>query len=68
MRLLFLFLFCYFVYRYGRYIYNMFVAKKAPEQPKQTIHQNGTPSSSPTATKKNDGDDGEYVEFEEIKE
>ena len=46
----------------------MFVAKKAPEQPKQTIHQNGTPSSSPTATKKNDGDDGEYVEFEEIKE
>ena len=68
MRLLLLFLFCYFAFRYGRYIYKMFVANKTPQQPKQTIYQNEASASSPTAPKKNDGDDGEYVEFEEIKE
>jgi hypothetical protein len=46
----------------------MFVANKTPQQPKQTIYQNEASASSPTAPKKNDGDDGEYVEFEEIKE
>jgi hypothetical protein len=68
MRLLLLFLFCYFAYRYGRYIYNKFVVKNTPQQPKQTVYQNSPPPSSATSTKKNDGDDGEYVEFEEIKE
>ncbi len=68
MRLLLLFLFCYFAYRYGRYVFNMFTNNKTARQPKQTIYQNEAPTSSPTAAKKNDGDDGEYVEFEEIKE
>ena len=69
MRLLLLFLFFYFTYRYGRYIFNSFKNKNAPQQPKQTVHQNNSSSTATTpASRKNNEDDGEYVEFEEVKE
>jgi len=67
MRLLLLFLFCYFVYRYGRYLFTQFQPAK-PQQTttaqQQTAYQSQTTAHSPN--KKND-DEGEYVDFEEIK-
>lgn len=70
MRLLLLFLLGYFVFRYGKYLFSQFQPVKPQAkpynnpnpQPKQTHYHNTT-----NASKKQQPEEGEYVDFEEVK-
>ena len=72
MRLLLLFLFGYFAFRYGKYLFNQFQPVKAKatstQQAKNTQQQTTTTTTNNSSAKKNNNEEeGEYVDFEEIK-
>jgi hypothetical protein len=65
MRLLLLFLLCYFAYRYGRYLFAQF---RQPAQQQQQQNQAHYSNNTNSASNRKKDDEGEYVDFEEIKD
>jgi hypothetical protein len=64
MRLLLLFLLIYFLYRYGKYLFNR-ISIKQKHNPSSYDISNHQQSA---VHKKNNEVEGEYVDFEEIKD
>lgn len=68
MRLLLFFLLIYFTFRYGKYLFSLFQEKKKNTQPEQTIYTNSNTQNQANSNSPSKPDDGEYVDFEEIKD
>ncbi len=64
MKLLLTFLLLYFVYRYVRYLMKIFGKPKTNNEPTQTIRNNNNSGSAPNHKPL----DGEYVDYEEVKD
>lgn len=70
MRWLLFFLLCYFLYRYGKYLFNN-LHRSTSQQPRNDSYIHYSHSSKVSAQqdqKSSRRQSGEYVDFEEIKE
>ncbi len=71
MRLLLLFLLCYFAYRYGRYLFSQFQPAKPQAKTNTNYsgqhHSTNYKTTASSSAKKQQPEEGEYVDFEEIK-
>lgn len=68
MRLLLFFLLLYFTFRYGKYLFSLFQEKKVNKQAQHTIYSNSNTTKQSNEHPSSKTDDGEYVDFEEIKD